>query len=291
MHRSRAAGLAVLALSLSASLGAQEPGRTFEVVSVKEAPPPGGGPIRIGTGPQPGGRWQALNATMVTMMRDGWPDFRFDSQIAGGPDWIRSRRFDVNATGPEVPRDEQRLMVRRMLADRFGLKVRVESREIDVYALVLARSDGRLGPQIKKSDLDCEAMAAARKRGELPSTFPGPPAPGEPMPRVPCGIMSQVLPNGAQRMMISAQPLSSVVSSLQAGTGRPVVDRTGLADKYDIDLEFARVGGPRSADTLDPNAPPSVFTAVQEQLGLKLESRKERMDVLIVEDVHLPTAD
>lgn len=99
---------------------------------------------------------------------------------------------------------------------------------------------------------------------------------------------SQVTPNGAQRMMISGQPLSAVVSSLQAGAGRPVLDRTGLTDKYDIDIEFARTSGPRSADTLDPNAPPSVFTAVQEQLGLKLDPRKEAMDVLVIEDVHLP---
>jgi uncharacterized protein (TIGR03435 family) len=284
----------VLAVALVAArvvASAQAP--AFEVVSIKEAPPPGSGPFRFGLGPQPGGRWEALNQTIVTMMRDAWPGFGFDSQIVGGPDWIRSRRFDVNATSKgDVPRDEMRLMVRRMLADRFGLEVRIERREIEVYALVVARSDGRLGPQLRKSDLDCDALAAARKRGDVPTpTFPGPTPPGQPLPRVECGFISQVTPNGAQRMMISGQPLSAVVSSLQAGAGRPVIDRTGLTDKYDIDIEFARTGGVRSADALDPNAPPSVFTAVQEQLGLKLEARKEAMDVLVIEDVHLPTAD
>jgi uncharacterized protein (TIGR03435 family) len=282
------------ALSLAVTtvvVSAQAP--AFEVVSIKEAPPPGAGPFRFGLGPQPGGRWEALNATVVNMLRDAWPDFRFDTQIVGGPDWLRSRRFDVNATGKgDVPRDQMRLMVRQMLAARFGLKARVEPRGIDVYALVVARSDGRLGPNMKVSTLDCEALAAARKRGDLPTpAFPGPPAPGQPLPRVECGFMSQVLASGAQRMMISGQPLSSVVSSLQAGAGRPVLDRTGLTGKYDIDIEFARTTGPRSADTLDPNAPPSVFTAVQEQLGLKLEPRKEAMDVLVIEYVHLPTAD
>lgn len=284
---------ALVVLLGAASFVATAQTAVFEVVSIKDAPPPSAGSFRFGLGAQPGGRWEALNATVVMMLRDAWPEFRFDTQITGGPDWLRSRRFDVNATSQgDVPREQMRLMVRQMLADRFGLKVRTESRGVDVYALVLARSDGRLGPQLKPSTLDCEALAAARKRGELPTpAFPGPPPPGQPLPRVECGFMSQVLANGAQRMMVSGQPLSSVVSSLQAGAGRPVVDRTGLTGKYDIDIEFARTGGVRSADALDPNAPPSVFTAVQEQLGLKLEPRKEAMDVLVIEDVHLPTAD
>jgi uncharacterized protein (TIGR03435 family) len=281
------------ALSLAVTtivVSAQAP--AFEVVSIKEAPPPGVGPFRFGVGPQPGGRWVAESMNLVAIIRDAYPAFSFDLQIVGGPGWIRTTRFDINALAAgEPPREQMREMVKRMLVDRFGLKVRTESRELDVYLLMRARADGRLGPGITPSTLDCDAIAAAIKSGAASAT----PAqsPGGPIPeRIDCGVVSRVRPGGVQRVISTGQPLSSVISMIQGTAGRPVIDRSNLTGRYDIELEFARAPGqpsPRGGPEVTPAA--SIFTAVQEQLGLKLDAAKEAMDVLVIEDVHMPTAD
>ena len=205
---------------------------------------------------------------------------------------MRTTRFDINALATGEPtREQMREMVKRMLVDRFGLKVRTESRQLDVYLLVPARADGRLGPGIKPSTLDCDAIAAARTSGTA-SASPAP-APGAPRPeRVECGLLSSVRPGGIQRVVISGQPISSMISMVQSTAGRPVIDRSKLTGRFDIELEFARAPGqpsPAGGPEVSPAA--SIFTAVQEQLGLKLESAKETMDVLVIEDVHMPTAD
>jgi uncharacterized protein (TIGR03435 family) len=279
--------LAVAAvLTGDVTVTAQAP--TFEVASIKASPPPGPGAIRIGVSVRPG-RWEALNATLLTVIRNAYPEFATDAQFVGGPDWARTTRFDIAATiAGDPPRDQIREMVRELLVRRFGLKTRVETRPMDAYALVVARGDGRLGPNVRASTVDCEARAAAIKRGERP---PDAPAPDGPPARIECGMQSQVS-LGRERMVVGAQPLSILIGTLTANAGRPVVDRTGLTGAFDFELEFTseRRQLPPSA-TPDANPAPSVFTAVQEQLGLKLESRKEMLDVLIVEDAHLPTPD
>jgi uncharacterized protein (TIGR03435 family) len=93
--------------------------------------------------------------------------------------------------------------------------------------------------------------------------------------------------NGVQRVTGSGTPITDVIYGIEQTLGRPVIDRTGLTGRFDIDLEFAGTGPLTAADT--PDAPASVFTAVQEQLGLKLEARKERMTVLVIEQAEMPT--
>ena len=181
-------------------------------------------------------------------------------------------------------------MVRQMLADRFKLKVRIEPREVDSYALVLARSDGALGPGIRPSTVDCQALAEARKRGEVPAP---PPQLGQ---RPQCGSSSQMRNTPAGRVekrMMGAARISSVVSAAQGAVGRPVLDRTGLTGTYDIDLEFAREDQLQAAPDAGAGAAsaPSIFTALQEQLGLKLERGRHTMDVLVIEHVEMPTPD
>ncbi len=281
----------VLSLVVSTAVAsAQTP--AFDVVSIKEAPPPGVGPFRFDIGPRPGGRWVAESVSVLTILRDAYPNFRFDAQIVGGPGWLRTTRFDINALAAgDPPREQMREMVKRMLVDRFGLKVRSESRQLDVYLLVPARPDGRRGPGVRASTLDCDAIAAARKSGDA-SASPAP-APGAPRPeRVECGLLSSVRPGGIQRLVISGQPISSMISMVQSTAGRPVIDRSKLTGPFDIELEFARAPGqpsPPGGPDVSPAA--SIFTAVQEQLGLRLEAAKEAMDVLVIEDVHMPTAD
>jgi uncharacterized protein (TIGR03435 family) len=261
---------------------------SFEVASIKQSSPPGTGPIRLEAGPQPGGRWVAQNATFMMILRGAYPGFSLPGQVVGGGDWIGTTRFDINAiAGGDPPREQMTAMLKQLLSDRFALKVHVEPRELDVYALVLARSDGRLGPGLRKPAVDCQALAEARKRGEAP-----PPPPFAPGQRPQCGMMSTVSA-GVQRLATGGTPVTSVASAIQATVGRAVIDRTGLTGTFDIDFEFAREVGPAPGPPVDPNAnsAASVFTALQEQLGLKLESRKETMDVLVIDHVEPPTPD
>jgi uncharacterized protein (TIGR03435 family) len=286
----------VLLLMASGALAAQT--ASFEVVSVKESPPPNAAPTGTGVfsvslyvGPRPGGRWEARNATLLMLLRSAFDGFSMPGQIVGAPPWAESVRFDVDAIAEgDPPRPQMNEMVRQMLAERFKLKVRIEPREVDSYALILARDDGRLGPGLRPSAVDCQALAEARKRGEAPQATPF-----QPGQRPQCGTMGQVRNSPAGRVekfMAGTMSISTVVGVAQGAVGRPVIDKTGLTGAYDVDLEFMREDQLRA--TLDAGAAaepsaPSIFTAVQEQLGLKLERGRHTMDVLVIEQVDRPT--
>lgn len=155
------------------------------------------------------------------------------------------------------------------------------------YALVLARADGRLGPKMKSSAVDCEAMSAqGRGRGALPP----PPSPGQPMM---CGMRI-----GPGSVAAGGMRVPQFASSLSPMTGRVVQDKTGLAGQYDFEMSWTPdqgvgPGGPPR----DAPAPPtgdagaSLFTSIQEQLGLKLESTRGPVDVLVIDNVHAPAPD
>lgn len=251
----------------------------FEVASVK---PNTSGDGRVLVMQQPGGRLNLVNVTLRLMIRNAYRVQDF--QIVGGPDWLDSARFDVVAKAESGnPSPEQlQLMSRALLADRFKLVVRPEKREMPIYALVPAR-DGKPGPQLSKSDADCGPGAAP----------PGPPSPGQ-MPR--CGLMV-----GFGSLRARGSTLDAFARSLSTFAGRVVVDRTAMTDRYDIDLSWTPDQIPRPAGggdqpvqvngaTIDPNGP-SLFTALQEQLGLKLESTKGPVDVLVVERAEKPAED
>jgi uncharacterized protein (TIGR03435 family) len=160
--------------------------QAFEVASVK---PNKSGDGRIFFQMQPGGRFTATNVPLRELIRFAHGIQTF--QLVGGPDWIGSERFDIMAKAegdlpPSPPGGSpgpMQMMVRTLLVERFKLAVHNETRDLPVYALVMARVDGRLGPQLRASQVDCAAlMAAARGRGGPP---PAPPRPGE---RPPCGM-------------------------------------------------------------------------------------------------------
>jgi len=261
---------------------------TSTVASVKPSAPPTGGPMRMSAGPRGGGQWLASNVPVAFILMNVYPDFSRPGQIVGGPEWIRTQAFDVNAKADDNPPvDVINAMVKQLLADRFKLKVHTEPRDVDVYALVPARPDGRLGPNIKKAAVDCAARAEELKRARAAGAPLSPPAPPQPGQRPECG-MSSTASNGVQRVLIGGNPIGAVTMAIQTTVGRQVVDRTGLTGAFDIDLEFSGAG--QLATNADqPGALPSVFTALQEQLGLKLESRKEKMDVLVIDSVEMPT--
>ena len=238
----------------------------------------------------PGGRLQATNMPLRALITFAYQVQGF--QLVDDPAWIRNETFDIVAKmegdPPPVPPgqgpDPHMIAMRSLLADRFMLAVHRETREMDIYALVLARPDGKLGPALKPTTQDCAAMVAAARGGPPPGPPPGPNSP------VVCGMRG--LPG---RLVAGAMPMTLLASNLSGQVQRIVVDRTGLSGAWDFELTFAPerpLNPPPGVEfpPADPNAP-SLFTAMQEQLGLKLQSTKGPVEVLVVDRIEQPMPD
>jgi len=280
------AAFVVPAFLLGPSLGAQAPAATaFEVASVK---PNKTGDGRVMLGMQPGGRFNASNVPVRLLLRQAFNVQDF--QIVGGPDWLSSDRFDVVAKAPEgveFTGDALRPMIRSLLADRFKLAFHNETREMPIYALVKARADGKLGPNLTPAAIDCAAVMRGRRGGGPP---PAPPQPGQKME---CGFMI-----GPGKMNAGGMPMTNLAQTLSPQVGRVVLDKTDLTGNYDFELTYAPealgIGGPPLLNggpaPVDPNLP-NLFTALQEQLGLKLDSQRGPVDVVVIDRIEQPTAD
>lgn len=196
------------------------------------------------------------------------PSFR----IVGGPDWIWGDRFDVNARMPDSAKLTQLSdMLTNLLADRFVLRAHPESREQPIYALILAGSDGQLGPELRRSSVDCAAVMATRAS---PAVAPAGPEPT-------CGSSAQ-----PGHVTIDDMPLSALANLLSPIVERVVIDRTDLTGTFDADLRFASFGARGPASEL-----PSIFTALQDQLGLRLEPGREPIEVLAIDSANPPVPD
>jgi len=195
------------------------------------------------------------------------------NRIVDGPEWARSQRYEINATNSALRQPGELLhMVRHLLEERFALKVHRERRPRPVYVLSTARSDGRVGPKAERVERDCSSPAADFRR------------------------CSKSWGLGFYRS--SGLQWSAFVSNdLEAMVGRPVFDKTGLSGQFDITLEYnpnisripeSSINPPSLAEL---EARPALFTALQEQLGLKLEAGTEPIDVLVIDAVERPTPD
>jgi len=203
-------------------------------------------------------------------------EVRVDAQVQGGPDWIDSARFDVQASSAsQATPAEMRIMLRGVLANRFKLRARPEQQELPVYALVKARSDGRLGTALKPiGEKDCAPAATPPTSGQRP-----------------CGSVAF----SADSMMVSGVSMARLAELLPGTNGftgidRLVIDRTSLSGLYAFDVKFLQptLPGLRQSDSPDLAAFP---TALQEQLGLKLEPTRAQVEVLVIESVERPTPD
>ena len=262
----------------------------FEVAAVKQNK---SGENFIRFGMLPGGRFTADNAPFRELLRFAFQVQPF--QIEGLPAWANSDRFDVTAKAegeiaPTQPGQAGpiQFMMRTLLAERFGLVYHEETREMPISVLVLARPDGKLGPGLEKSTTDCQAMFAARRGGGPP---PPPPAFGE---KLQCGfrVGPGTISGGASQMTQLAQFLSQ-------NMGRIVLEKTGLAGNYDFNITYTpdqmpnfngQPGLAPGFPAIDPNGPP-LATAIQEQLGLKLESQRGPVTMFVVDNVSQPTPD
>ena len=268
----------------------------FEVASIKRNKS-GDGFITMGM--QPGGRLTMINVPVRQLIVRAYGVQPY--QVLGGPSWITGDRFDITAKAPtDASPQQMNAMLETLLADRFKLKVRRESRQSDVYRLVMARADGKLGEAIKPAAANCDM---GRGRGGLapgPATGPAPargPAPaGVPM-MGPCQFL--IAPG---RFQVAGQSMTTFANSLGTQVGRPVLDETGLKGAYDFTLTFMPDSGGRGLPPglpppgapelppIDPNAP-ALPTALQEQLGLRLESGKGPVEMIVIDSIEQPTED
>jgi len=253
--RTRFSAISGIVIGVSAMLCAQTPRTpTFEVASIKrnksdEQP--------FGTIGQPG-RVTFTNLALRDLIRRSYRLSEF--QVLGGPSWINAERFDVLAKvngNPSV--NERWAMLRALLADRFKLKAHTETRNLPIYRLMRVRKDGKLGPHLTRSSKLCE-------EGQI----------------LPCAVM------GISRSGELQARVDTIDDFIRRGLmfilGVTVIDQTGLQGNFDIDLKWT----PESAS--DPAADtPSIFTALREQLGLKLEPSKGPVEVLVIDSVEHPT--
>ena len=221
----------------------------------------------------PSGRVTMTNVTVKRLIQNAYQ--LQDQQIAGGPGWIASEHFDINANSDATnlsPMDRW-MMVRALLAERFKLKMQTESRELPVFALMLSRRDGQLGEHLKKSHTDCKLPTAPRT-GPIDLSVPNQ-----------CGVIM----GGPGRLNFRGVTMETLAAQLSSRVGRSVVDRTGEAGRFDLDLEFTPqplLADAAAAPPADSGA--SIYTALQEQLGLKLEPAKAPIAVTVIDNVERP---
>ena len=283
-----AAAVVPLRAAAQGSLQIQDPATlpSFEVVSIKENKSGDSGQT-VSRRP---GRIIVTNFPLRPLIQSVFG--LQPQQLIGGPKWLDSLRFDITASMTSEPPltlpgtvGGVNLMLQRVLAERFQLAVHKETREMPIYALTLARSDGKLGARIKAASTDCEAVLSSMlKTARLGG--PPPQAPRLPDGSPACGM--RFGPDAAFRAGGISMPLFA--QNLSGPAGRIVVDKTGLSGAYDIVVEYtsdsaAAPGPPPPADTNNPG----IFTALEEQLGLKLQAERGPIEVLVIDRVERPT--
>jgi uncharacterized protein (TIGR03435 family) len=263
------AATVLLVLAMAVTVVAQQP-PSFEVVSIKRSSPDASG----GSVGAPPGRFTMVNMDVRPLIGTAYGDDVDTSDYVGLPDWATTERYDVEARTPDgaKPADIGPMM-RTLLAERFAFKAHVETREVAIYELVRVNPDG-LPPGLHKVGVDCEALREARRRGEKPE-----------LTRLSNGLFpcDMSMRGGAgMEILAGGMTMADFARSIQSGTGRILKDKTGLDGYYSFTLRYT--GRPSPDSDL-----PSIFTALQEQLGLKLESARESVRVLVVDHIERPT--
>jgi uncharacterized protein (TIGR03435 family) len=284
-----------IALLIAAQLAAApdppvDPETRFDVVSIKPFDASGGTAPRMSMS---AGRYNVAGVTLpgIASQALSVPPNR----ITGLPDWSFKERYTIAAKAPEgTPSTDSRamlVMVTNLLKDRFKMATHTETREMPVFHMVFARNDRRLGPALKESSAECRAALAARgeevRRGSRAAGRIGP------------GECESVRINPGGTASLSGVRMDMLAQILTPYVGRGVIDKTGLTGYYNLTLKWTpEVGNagvappvlPPGTLPLDPDAP-NLFTAVQEQLGLKLESARAPLDVVVIDHLEKPTLD
>jgi uncharacterized protein (TIGR03435 family) len=298
----------ILFFAAGSNLAAQAPPETtFEVASVRPSnpnPDPNNPLTQIALMlPQPGGRFTATNTPLRMLIMTAF-ELKQEAQLVGGPPTLMAAKYDITArvaNTATIAMKELPQLLRTLLDDRFKLKTHTEMRELPIYDLVLARSDGRLGPDMTPSKSECPSsdeiaaqQGAALAKGDVAS-FMGKPGP--------CMITTDASGGPLNLLMRGdGQEMKQLVEQLSALTGRTVRDKTGLTGRYDfamkMDLQMVlalakRMGAniPAAAANIPQADGSSLMTALNEQLGLKLESTRDSVAVVVIDSVETPTPD
>lgn len=251
------------------SICAQSPDSalTFEAAAIKPAPPPTDGRMMVGIqgGPESSspGQMNFWNISLGELIQNAWDVKSF--QISG-PDWLQQVRFDIQAKVPAgATKAQGKIMLQNLLAGRFRLVLHKSTKESSIYGLLVAKN----GPKLKDAETNANAKPARR--------------------------MVTAGPGGKMKMAVNGATMSQFIDMLGLQLDRPVVDMTGLTGTYNITLEFApdpaimaaRMGAagmppPPASEAADPNGA-TIFSALTEQLGLRLDSRKGPIVTLIID--------
>jgi uncharacterized protein (TIGR03435 family) len=292
---------AVILVSASTVMFAQsgKPVATLEASAVKPAPP-GMPPLVPGNWAPPTSTSAQLRPmtlrTLVMYAFDILPR-RHDPDPIGGPAWIDKPAYQLVLKFSDVPTIPQaQAAIRMLLEERFKLRWHTEKREMPVYALVVARADGKLGPGLQSSNVDCRAYSDTLERTgrgavakevtpDCGLTSGGAPAVATVLQQ------SQTYPRGAQ-VIHGTSTMREIVQAMMRTdreSERAILDRSGLTGTFDVHLWWVPVrSGGIVVDTADVV---TLETAVQEQLGLKLESRREPRDVIVIDSAEMPVLD
>jgi bla regulator protein blaR1 len=279
--------LAIGLMNASPSVAQAQPAQSqpsapldFDAASVK--PNKSGDTLRSPSMILPGGRFTATNNTLRALILNAYGIFASPYLLVGGPAWIDSERYDVDAKAEasaipasasnKVLWEKTRLMLRTLLAERFQLSIRRETKEMPVYELVVAKN----GPKLRRSDQDCDASAT------------------------PCHGFS----GNPTRLSGSAVDMSDLALMLSTYSDRPVLDKTGVQGNFDIKLQwnpFAARTQPaedvqrspqaeaREGRNPDLDSLPALFNALEQQLGLRFESRKGPVETYVIDHVERPS--
>lgn len=271
----------LVVIATARSMPAQSP-PAFEVASVRPNPNPYIRPVLF---TPPDSPILITNYTLGALVYYAY-DLKGSHQMRGGPEWLMKDRFDIRGIPPSGSSESQiPAMLQRLLAERFKLRVRSDTSPQPVWTLVVDRADGRLGPKLTTSPHDCKAFFATG------ATISSPDNPRDADGRAVCG--SGVVPSNVGRgigVIIGGKPIADLAAFLEqwGQLDAPIVDRTGLSGNYTARVDFAVTSAPNTA-TID--AAPDIYTAVKEQLGLKLERRMEPRTTLVIESAERPTPD
>jgi uncharacterized protein (TIGR03435 family) len=251
---------------------------TFEAASIKQNRSSGPSLLLYSSG-----RVTATNLPLRLFIRNA---FRLQpTQLIGGPDWLDDEHYDIVANSSvRMTADTMRQMEQSLLADRFKLVAHTESRDLPVYALVLVRSDGKLGPHMSLTHNDCDA-------GRAPAAAPNN------SPPICDWTRNRADLSAPDRYVSGGITMATFAEALSLSLDRKVIDHTGLTGRYDFDLSFTPDFISSAPVQLPPGvAPPppnpdleSLYVALQEQLGLRLESTHGPVEVLVIDSVSKPS--
>jgi len=287
MQRTLAVG--VLLSSFCAIHAQTEAKAEFDVVSVKPSPPPDGHGYSVycngGPGSKDPGLYNCVNMSLSNLVTNAYKVAYYQ---LSGPDWMANTRFEIHARLPEGATKEQLpLMLQKMLADRFQLTVHHETRDLQKYDLVVAKN----GPKFQ------EAAPPPPPKEDAGADPPRPPAPhplklaADGYPDLAKGGFGMAIMNGRARLVNPQMTMQMLASQVSGQLASPVTDATGLTGKYDISLFWvsssgfagARPAGPDGSAAPEEEAGPTLMQALQNQLGLRLESKKGPVDFIVVD--------